>query len=229
VSNAGPVVGVDGCRQGWVAVTLADDGSLSAQLVTALDGLVAELRSGVVAALAVDMPIGLLNQARRACDVEARRLLGPRRSSVFPAPSRVTLDAADYDDACRRSRAAVGVALSRQAFNLLPKIRQLDRLVDPADQDRLVEAHPECAFARLAGRPLAEPKRTAEGQAVRRRLLIDHDEAFGPLLARSSGLPTLDLIDAAVLAITAKRVAAGDEHRLGHDVDPTGLSATIVY
>ncbi len=222
-----PVVGVDGCRDGWVAVEWSGC-RLSAELVATLDRLVARLRAGELAALAIDMPIGLLDDRPRTCDIEARKLLGPRRSSVFPAPVRATLPARDYDEACRLSREASGRAMSKQAFNLLGKIRQLDRLVEPADQHRLVEAHPECAFLRLAGRPPAEAKRSGPGRAMRRRLLGSTDPAFERLLA-TSDLPPLDLADAAVLAITARHVAAGSELRLGSDVDRTGLRAEIVY
>jgi len=47
--------------------------------------------------VAVDMPIGLRAAGPRPCDAEARRLLGPRRSSVLPTPARVVLDAAPAD------------------------------------------------------------------------------------------------------------------------------------
>jgi predicted RNase H-like nuclease len=237
-----PVVGVDGCPGGWAVVEWSTQG-VSAQRVEDLAPLLARLRAGQVAAVAIDMPVGLLDHHPRACDVEARRLLGPRRSSIFPTPIRATLDAVDYDDACNRSRAAIGKALSKQAYNLLPKIAELDRLVQPADQDRLVEAHPECAFARLAGEPLAHPKRTAEGQALRIALLAEHHRALGQLIDEYRNIrnravssrrdphhvPLLDLIDATVLAVTACRVADGSEIRLGTDVDRRGLQARIVY
>lgn len=194
-----------------------------------LEDLVRRLRRGQVASVAVDMPIGLLDTQPRPCDVEARRLLGPRRSSVFPTPVRSTLDAADYEDACRLSRRDSGKALSKQAYNLLPKIRQLDRLVMPADQERLVEAHPELAFARLNGRPLEQAKRTEAGRVLRRRLLAERDPALADLIDRFDRLPTLDLIDAAALAVTAAHVVARSEHRLGTGADRRGLATRVVY
>jgi predicted RNase H-like nuclease len=240
-SAATPIVvaGVDGCRGRWLVVRRVvgrgpDAGTEpSAELVDDLAPLIDELRRGRLAALAVDMPIGPLDDHPRTCDVEARRLLGPRRSSVFPTPVRAVLDAvvdhgADYDEARRVSRAAVGVAPSVQAFNLVPAIGHLDRLVQVGDQDRLVEAHPELAFARLNDEPLPHPKRTAEGRALRRRLLVAADPAFGPLIA-SSRLPAIDLLDAAVLTITAARVVAGDERRLGDQRDRAGRRAEVVW
>lgn len=224
------VVGVDGCRGGWITVEWSiDAGELQADRVDDLAPLIDRLRSGDLQAMAVDMPMGLLDRQPRTCDTQARKLLGPRRSSIFPTPVRATLGARDYRHACQLSAAVSGKALSKQAFNLLPKIRELDQLIEPADQDRLVEAHPECAFVRLAGRPLEHPKRTEAGRAQRRLLLHGHDPSFGALLDHRSDLPVLDLIDAAVLAITAARVATGTERRLISAVDRRGLVAQIVY
>jgi predicted RNase H-like nuclease len=224
------VAGVDGCRGAWLVVRRPLDPGVdpTAELVDDLGPLVADLRNGDLAAVAVDMPIGLLDHHPRTCDVEARRLLGPRRSSVFPTPVRAALGAMDYDEARRRSRAAAGVAPSRQAFNLLPAIRHLDALVVPDDQDRLVEAHPELAFARLAGAPLADPKRTIAGRTGRRRLLVAEDPGLEALLDRS-GLPPVDLLDAGVLTVTARRVVAGTERRLGDQRDPAGRRAEVVW
>ena len=88
------VGGLDGCGAGWVLVTVPADGplcgagadALGVAVVADLDAVVADLESGRMAAAAIDIPIGLAARARATCDSEARRLVGPRRSSVFPAP-----------------------------------------------------------------------------------------------------------------------------------------------
>ncbi len=222
------VAGVDGCPGGWVVV-LFDGVDVLAERHERLDELVGRYRSGGVGAVAIDMPIGLLDDRPRASDALARRVIGPRRSSVFPTPVRATLDATDYTDACERSRAASGRALSKQAFHLLPKIRALDALLVPEDRSGIVEAHPECAFARLAAGPLAHPKHRAEGRTLRRRLLV---ERFGPSIESildGRVAPAIDLLDAAVLVATALHVVAGTEIRLGNEVDSTGMPAEIVY
>ncbi len=208
--------------------TLATGEQPTAELVDDLGPLVGDVRRGRLSALAIDMPIALLDVHPRTCDVDARRHLGPRRSSVFPAPVRAVLGAADYDEAKRRSRAAAGVAPSLQAFNLVPAIAHLDPLIDPSDQERVVEAHPELAFARLAGEPLAHPKRTAEGRATRRQLLADHDRGLGRLI-EVSDLPPVDLLDAAVLTVTAARILDGDERRIGDQLDDRGRRSEIVW
>lgn len=229
VSTTEPIVGLDGCRGGWVAVERTGRGRYQAEVVTDLQPLIKRLRNNDLAALAIDMPIGLLDTQPRDCDVAARKVLGARRSSVFPAPVRDTLEATDYPDACRRSRSSSGKALSKQAYNLLPKLIEVDQLVKPTDQDRLVEAHPECAFARLLGGPLDDPKRTTAGAEQRRTLLREWDPVLGDLIDSDHGLPKIDLLDAAVLVVTAAHVVAGTEHRLGQQRDRRGLLAQVVY
>lgn len=208
-----PVAGVDGARGGWVVA--CDDGRVD--VVATLDDVVADLRAGALDAVAVDMPIGLPDEpGRRACDTAARRLLGPRRSTVFPAPARRFLGAATFADVH---------GISIQGFHLLRRIADLDALVDPSIQDRLVEAHPELAFARLHG-VLAEPKRTPAGLARRAALLgVDLDG-----LARPTGTRADDVLDALALVRTARRIAAGVDERLGDGArDARGLRMEIAW
>jgi predicted RNase H-like nuclease len=228
------VAGVDGCRGRWLVVRRGPgpgERSATAELVDDLGPVVDEFRAGRLAAVAIDMPIALLDHHPRECDVAARKLLGPRRSSVFPAPARAAATATTYAEACERSRQAVGYALSRQAFNLLGPIVHLDELVAPTDQDNLVEAHPELAFARLFGAPLPEPKRTPEGRRHRQLLLGTVDAALAELIDNGAGLPPTDLHDAAVLTVTADRIVDGSARRLGaeSDIDRRGRRAEIVW
>lgn len=238
------IAGADGCPGGWAVVTAqvlapeATIGSLTTEVVDGLDRFVAMTRRLELAALAIDMPIALLDRHPRNADLEARRFLGPRRASVFPTPVLATLDAVDYADACARSRASCGKALSKQAWNLMPKIRQLDHLIEAEDQSCVVEAHPECAFQRLNdGRPLDQPKSTAAGQRVRSALLTSSDR-FAPgeiqaALDRRTEtrpiVPITDLLDALSLVLTAHHVAIGSEHRLGDQRDHRGRRAQIVF
>ncbi len=77
------VLGVDACgKQGWAGIRLTD-GTYAGSLVDPrLDRLIE--RAAGVAAVAVDMPLGLVEKGWRAADLAARALLGERRSSVFP-------------------------------------------------------------------------------------------------------------------------------------------------
>jgi predicted RNase H-like nuclease len=165
------VAGVDGCRAGWVVVIAsANDDPLMLRSVEVAASFKDVLASTIVcAAVAVDIPIGLSDGPPRRADLLARGLLAPKRSSsVFPPPLRAVLRCDDYREACDRSAAICGKRLSKQAFNITPKIREADNALRPSDQSRVVEAHPELAFRRLnSGRPLTHNKKTAAGASER--------------------------------------------------------------
>ncbi len=167
------MAGLDGCRAGWVlATTPANAGVVPRVEVRVIDGLevvVDELVSGRLCAAGIDIPIGLPPAGPRSCDVEARRMLGPRRGSVFPSPARPVLAAADYPEACTLSRVASGTAISKQLFNILPKIREVDRVLARAPElrARVFEMCPELSFTVLAGTPMHHAKRSADGRAER--------------------------------------------------------------
>lgn len=205
------------------------------EVVPTFAAALARIESGVLATLAVDMPVGLPAAGPRQADRAARRRLGPRRSSVFATPVRAALGAADYPDALRRSRAVDGRGLSAQAFHLLAKIAEVDAAMTPAAQDRVVESHPEIGFARLAGHPLATRKADRAGRTERAALLRPHligadgsdvDDLAGD---RRPGVAPDDVLDALVLTLTARRLAAGRCEHLGDGaVDERGLRMEIV-
>ena len=207
------VDGVDGCRGGWAVALANHDEILDVRVVPTFADVLA-LRP---AAIAVDMPIGLSNAGPRACDIEARRRLGARRSSVFPAPLRPMLDATTYEEALH-----IG-GLSKQAYHLLPKIREVDALMTPRRQRTVVEAHPELCFARLLGQPCRAPKRTPAGRAER------HSVAGVALERPPSGAAWDDVLDACALVQTARRLVKRDVERLGDGSrDRRGLRCEIV-
>ncbi len=225
------VAGLDGCRSGWVmtSVPLRTTGPPRLELVDDLRDVVARLEAGSLAAAAIDIPIGLAPGTPRRCDVEARRLLGPRRSSVFPAPARSVLGAASYEEACARSALACGKKISRQLFNILPKIQQVDALVTPQRQARLFEMCPELSFAVLAGAPMHANKRTAAGRAERATAL---EAVFGDVTALvgrpGPGAAPDDVFDALIGAWTARRYATQAHVQLGGELDATGLRMEVI-
>jgi predicted RNase H-like nuclease len=232
--NPGLVAGADGCRAGWVIATAEPrDGGLTLGEIFVVADFAALLQSTAgCAAVAIDIPIGLSDDGRRAADFEARRRIGLRRSSVFPAPARELLRAASYDAANSASKARFGRGLQRQTFNILPKIREADVALSPGLQGRIVESHPEVCFWALGGeRPLQHAKRRPEGRAERLRLL---ETAFGasmPDVRPPKGAAWDDLYDACVLAWTASHVADGSAVHLPAKPqrDERGLRMEIVY
>ena len=221
------VGGVDRMSGGWVVVMGSRDGETTIDRawnlaeVAAIKGL---------EFVVIDIPIGLPDRGSRACDVEARALLGkPRSSSVFPAPIRPMLRARSYEEASRIGNDVEGKGISKQTFAILAAIREADDLMTPALQDRLVEGHPEVSFAAMAGAGIAEPKRTAEGRRIRVDLLSSH---FPDLGARITELPPglqADAIDAYALLWSARRLAAGRADRMGDgSQDGRGLRMEMV-
>lgn len=204
--------GVDGCPSGWLYVSL-DRGRLDFGVVTGLGELVDRVPDG--SQVLVDIPIGLRDEGAipRGCDLEARRLLGRgRASSVFPAPLRPVLEVGCYAEALRLSRTLSGKGLSRQAYGIAGKIREVDVLVRGNARARGIirESHPEVCFWSLAGgRTVAHGKKEAAGFELRMRLL-EARRAGSRALARKVLRKTLrrdvgrdDIADALVLAVTA--------------------------
>ncbi|CAN5267977.1 DUF429 domain-containing protein [soil metagenome] len=215
------LAGVDGCRTGWCVVLVGDE--LRSRVVASFAEVLALPERPRV--IAIDMPIGLPRQPRRACDALARSLLPGRASTIFSPPARVALDAGDYAATCAANRATApgAPAISLQAFHLLPKLRELDAAMTPALQRRIREAHPELAFAEVAGRMLPS-KKTPPGQRARRQVL----EQLGLLPPPVRGAALDDLFDAAILCWTARRVLEQTARVLGGDLDERGLRMEIV-
>lgn len=203
------IAGVDGCRGGWL-VALAADWPCPDQprLVFCVSFLnVLDLTTSC-AAVAVDMPIGLPAAGEgRNCDRAARKLLAGLRgatSRVFPPPPRAALTARDWPEFREMHRSAAGKGAQKQVWGIVPKLREVDAALTPDRQSRIVEAHPELAFARLAGRVLPS-KHSAPGLAARRETLA----TAGPhVLAALSGLPQGPRLDDALDALALLSTAA---------------------
>jgi predicted RNase H-like nuclease len=227
-----PVVGgIDGCRAGWVLATVPahDGGAPEVSVLPDLGAVVADVASCRLLAAGIDVPIGLAAREPRACDREARALLGARRSSVFPAPVRRVLGATGYDEASAISRRVCGRGISKQLFNLLPKLREVDAVQSPDLQAHLFELCPELSFAVLAGAPMRHPKRTAEGRDERVRALRPVFGDLSALVGRPpSGAARDDVLDAIVGAWTARRYVRRAHIQVGGELDETGLRMEVI-
>jgi predicted RNase H-like nuclease len=210
------VAGIDGCKGGWIAVCAdLETGIAHPVFVETLLALFERPFAPELAA--IDMPMGFANEAEpggRACERAARAILGPagRASCVFSAPCRPALAETAYPTASARNRAAHGVGLSKQSFNLFPKMREADKFKRTKATIRLHESHPEICFARLAGAPVRAPKKTSEGQRTRIDLLAK--VGFADMSSWIERFPRKrvapdDVIDAAVVCLTAVRIAKG--------------------
>jgi predicted RNase H-like nuclease len=228
------IAGTDGCSSGWLCIEQGENGLLRPRLFRTTRELLAY--AAAIDLLTIDIPIGLRNDGPREVDILARRLLGPRASSVFPAPVRAALDGESYLDACSRSAAACGKRLSKQAFAILPKISQVDNglRADLSLAERVREVHPEVCFYFMNNQqPMAHPKKSGQGSSDRYRLLESH---FGIVIAdwRSQSprkdAADDDLLDALVALWSAQRVRAGSHVCLPPDPprDRFGLRMEMV-
>jgi predicted RNase H-like nuclease len=211
------VSGVDACRGGWVAVSLE---AVSLEAVSPASGgpgvtvgvgaslgevLAPVLDPDGTWVVGIDMPLGLLETGWREADRAARGLLGPRRSSVFAIPPRAVWAEASYRAANARCRELTGQGLSAQAWGLRAKLLEANRYREGCGHP-LYEVHPELAFGAMAGAPLAASKHTAPGRDARRHLLAEAGiEIPEPAPAALLG----DILDAAAVAWSARRIAAG--------------------
>lgn len=232
------VGGVDGCRTGWVLVELplrvgrAGRARVASRvtLVPEFATIVELVEQGALDLVGVDMPIGLPDAGPRACDLAARARLGPRRSSLFPTPPRPVLAATSWAEAQAISRTVDGKGMSKQAFNILGRIAEVDAAIAPRHQDAVFECHPESCFVTLAGAPLTTSKRTPAGRAERLALLEPHaPDVAEHLAARPPGAQADDVLDAFAVAVIARRHRAGRALVLGDGArDRRGLRMELV-
>jgi predicted RNase H-like nuclease len=192
------VAGVDGCRGGWAVVT-DGDAFVCPDFAAVLDAVADDT------IVAVDMPIGLLDEyvaGGREADRAARRQLPAKASSVFSAPPRRALGAKTLREAQAR-----GCRMTLESFNIVRKVRDVDRVMTPALQTRVREVHPELCFHTMNGdRPVGASKRLRAGRDARRALLR---RAGIEVPQRLPGAGPDDLLDAGAALWAARRIVAG--------------------
>ena len=201
---------MDACKGGWIFAVLQKQELrliFSKELSSKSDLLdAAQL-------VLIDMPIGILGSGEavsRKCDLEVRSLLQHRKSSVFAPPIRETLDKSTYQEALQVQRAAIGKGFSIQAWNLVPRIRELEYLLVGANnlQSKIWESHPELCFQQLFGPSAIEySKHTEQGRDYRRQKIESLNWAQSLNLAKEplfqKSRTQADVLDAAVLAVSA--------------------------
>ena len=227
--------GIDGCRAGWV-VAYREGPDISLAIIANLSDLNDVLKYD--AAVMIDMPIGLTSaEGVRKCDALAREKLRPHRSSsIFGVPARQVTRCTDYPEANALSRKLSEKGISKQAFYLFPKIRELDDwLLSSERKGHWSECHPEVAFANLnGGAALVESKKTEAGKQLRLKLLSELGD-IKPEIDRALSLYPRkdvladDLLDALVCLLTAERLPTARQHIPEiAPVDERGLTMEIV-
>jgi len=216
------VMGIDGCRAGWVATIRPLAGGEAERIVT--HDLAALLGLPDLAAIAIDMPIGLPERVGlegRGPEKALRSRLGARQSSVFSVPSRAAVYAQDYPQANRLSLLTSDPPrkVSKQCYFLFPKMREIDGLLraNPVWAGRVHECHPEGAFMAMnGGQPLTHPKKikgqvNRQGMEERVRLLTERavfEADFLHSIPKGAGWD--DCLDSAACAWSAARIVRGE-------------------
>lgn len=204
-ARAGRVIGIDAAgKHGWVGILVDDAGFAGARL-----GDLSEIIDWAepVRVIGIDIPIGHVRGGIRRADVEARRFVGPRGSSVFAAPPADALSAGSYAEANAALMADGASMLSRQAWALVPKM--VEAAAVAAADDRVFEVHPEVSFRELAGEHLRWSKKSWNGLLLRRRLLSGAEIVLPDVIDEIDGAGADDVVDAAVVAWSARRIANG--------------------
>ncbi len=163
-----------------------------------------------------DMPIGLLSSGQifsgnRPCDATARKFLGKKHSSIFNPPCIEALQEKSYQQASATNFGILGKKLSKQSWNIVPKIREINAFLhlNPLWKNKLLEAHPELSFQKLNGNtPLQFSKKSSEGITERINILQMHYPASATLFGKMLADPALkgnaaadDMVDAICLAV----------------------------
>jgi predicted RNase H-like nuclease len=186
------VAGIDGTKGGWVAIVLEDGRFAGDRLLRPVETDFGALEEAAV--LGIDVPIGF---GPRRADAAGRAYLTGAASTVFTTPTQAILE----------GPFGPGLGVSAQAHALGPRILHVTFLA--RTDRRLREVHPEVSFRAMNdGRPLRFRKKVAGGAVERLRLLRRHGiELTG--LGETGAIPLDDVLDAAAVAWTAQRIAAG--------------------
>ena len=191
--------GVDGCRRGWVVATRS-----GLQVCATFSEVMA-----IADLIAVDMPIGMPPPMPRRAELECRRYISPRGSTIFPTPPRACLSAATYLEACELSMIVTGKKISKQAWNILSKIHEIDDCLSADNAHRVIEVHPESSFTAMNGDCPLSSKHREQGRIARRVLL---EPVFGPIKHVPIGAKIDDVFDVYAALWSAERFCA-NTHR----------------
>jgi len=233
-------LGIDGCRVGWIAISLDEEGAGFWLLESddALESMFEEYDR-----IFIDIPIGLSDDHYvRRCDKELRERLGPDyQASVFNPPIRSALYAPTYAEASMESYEVTDKKISTQAWNFTPKIRIVDQLLQDHEsfREKVFESHPELLFQILnGGSSILQKKQTKKGLRHRLGLLKEEskyaDDFFRDIKDeyRRNQVEEDDIVDAMVLALFARRSVENDEIKTLPEeppADSTGLPMAIHY
>lgn len=229
--------GIDGCQAGWILITFDED---PGYFVLRSDEELEEAFNAYDR-IFLDMPIGLEDDTyTRECDRLLRETLGAEyASSVFSPPIRPALHAPSYVEANIQSYDYTEKKLTVQAWNITPKIRTVDSLLQKNEelQTKVLESHPELIFMNLNGGMIYQKKKTKKGLRHRLSLVSEYQKVAADFFReikeefRRNEVAEDDIVDSMALALAAR-------HSVEHPIktlpenpprDSAGLPKAIHY
>ncbi len=226
------LVGVDICQGGWLVLRgfFSPNRRVFLREEAGIFRTLEEVFRLPARIFAIDLPLGLpedFSPGGRECDLLARKILGPRRGSIFTPPPRKALKYDSY-----QSLRAAGIKISKQSFNLLPRLREFEKVLKKITPARIFETHPELVFLSLAGYPLPS-KHTPLGLETRLKLL-EGSGIFRGLALNLAKIPRpfrKDLLDAYACLLAAKRILTGEARKIPENppCDAVGLPMAIWF
>ena len=227
------IAGIDGSKGGWVCVSGYENNfkELKFEKLKEFD----DIKSKDFNLVLVDIPIGLdidLKKGGRIVDKLARKELLTNKSSIFNAPSRLVLEAKNYEEANKINKNK-GMGLSKQSWNLVKKIKEVDEFIRNSNKTIIFESHPEIIFQAMKRDKVSTKKKNDEGIIERRNLLEKNgfNKVFleKNLSAKDSFYKKDDFIDACSLFWSANRAIAKTEVKIPNDIvlDSEGIIMQI--
>ncbi|MFZ1062921.1 MAG: DUF429 domain-containing protein [Acidimicrobiales bacterium] len=178
-------------------------------------------------ALVVNVPIGYRStraDPQRACDIEARAMLGRRGVTIRRPPTR---------DVLARGVALPSDHLDAVTLTMMPSILEVANEMSSYRQRVVYEGSPELSFSFLnGGEPLRYSKLRPEGRDERRELLLSRVPGIERIFeAPLRGTAMQHLFDAAALLMSSRRVQAHAAKRipLHPEWDSEGLRMEYVF
>jgi predicted RNase H-like nuclease len=222
------VAGVTPCGPNWLVASAKLHGTVFApddpQLMSPFSEVLDQRPAFAIVAL--NAPVGYLDHETprgRACDKEARDLLGPKRGSSIPsAPVRSSTNELEF----------LTDQLDAISLTLLPRYREVAAEMAPYRQRSVYEAHSDLTFFEMnGGRPMRWSKQSEAGIEERRALLATKFPGAERILsAELPGASLSHLIDVAAFVWTARRIFVRAAIRLPSDPewDTQGLRMEMV-
>lgn len=196
-------LGIDGCKAGWIVASIDKSATLKFQLIEDLNAL-HQFKSPEY--IWIDMPISFATKGYRSCELEARKLLANRRSSIFFTPCKEAVFSKSFEEACAVNYERCGKKISIQAWNICNKIKEVNSFVSGNQHIRISESHPELCFYGLNNNtPCQHNKKTVEGKEERLQIIGRISKHYAQVICQTNikGSSKDDVVDAAVMAIAA--------------------------